>query len=158
MPSKNTIVRFRARTGARSLAALMAATTIAACTELHPTMSRLPIDGRVRVEFAEPTLVSVQTAAPDRIPFAGVTRLDGRVEIVTEDTVYVRVKGASGPDLKFRDVPVNGIAAVPRRPETHFSRVEFSGFRTTMLALGTAGAVVASALVYIIWFAPPFPG
>lgn len=144
-------MRFCAHIGIRSLAVLLGAMMVGTgCYRALPPTVQPPDDGRVTVMFREPVVVSVQTAAPERVQLPGVTEIRGRVELVTPDTIYVRVKGASGPDLGFRDVPVNGIAAVPRGPDTYFDHREFSPGRTAALGFGLvvgAGLMVLTALV-----------
>ena len=124
------------------------------CSVQRQTTSALPTDTRVTIEFETPVVVSVQTAAPERVALAGVTELRGRVELVTADTLFVRVSGASGPGLHFRDVPVNGIAAVAR-PDTRITTPEFSGRRTGALVLGSVALAGLALLSYFFVFFQP---
>jgi hypothetical protein len=138
----------------RTLAALLAAMMIGTGCHVSRVATRLPEDTYVTVDFREPTVVSVQTAAPERVALAGVTELRGRIELVTVDTLYVRLTGASGPGLHFRDVPVNGIAAVAR-PDTRISTPEFSGRRTGALVLGSVALAGLALLSYFLVFFQP---
>ncbi len=140
----------------RILIVVMAILTLGTgCHVSRPTTAEVPVDTRVTIEFSEPTLLMVRTGAPDPVPLEGVTELRGRVEYTTADTAFVRVAGASGPSLAFREVPINGIAAVARQPGTSFGERQFSGKRTTALVLGTAAMIGLALLAWVVVFFNP---
>jgi hypothetical protein len=117
------------------------------CVSSRPAIGRLAEDAGVTVEFLGPIAVPVRTATGDSVEMVGVTKLGGRVVRATDDTLYLRVTSASGPEVSRSEVPVGGVASVVRRPGTQIRRRQFDGVATIALVLVTA-VVLVTALGY----------
>jgi hypothetical protein len=70
------------------------------------------------------------------VSVAGSTEVEGRVDRVSSDTVYLRVHRVRGPEGEAKGVPMNGIAAIVRDADTVVERRAFNNDRTLGFILG----------------------
>ena len=69
-------------------------------------------------------------------PHGVLAEVEGRVQRVSGDTVYMRVHRVRGPQGEARGVPLNGVTVIVRDADTIVERRAYNNDRTLGLVLG----------------------
>src|SRR5687768_4762744 len=107
---------------ARPIAVLAILLATTACFSHRPTAPSQAPSGTVRVTFASPREVSVSRASGDVVSLPGSTEVEGRVDRVSGDTIYLRVHRVRGVQGEAKGVPFNGVATIVRDRDTIIER------------------------------------
>jgi hypothetical protein len=121
---------------ARRVALLALALATTACFSHRATAPSQTPSGTVRVTFASPRTVSVSRTSGEVFSVPRSTEVEGRVDRVGGDTVYLRVHRVRGPQGEAKGVPMNGIAAIVRDADTVVERRAYNNDRTLGFILG----------------------
>jgi hypothetical protein len=114
------------------LAVALSATT--ACFSHRPTAPSQAPSGTVRVTFASPRMLYVSESFDEAVSFAAATEVEGRVESVRGDTLYLRVHRVR--TTQQAGIPSHGLATIVRDRNTVVEQRGYNNDRTLGLFLG----------------------
>jgi hypothetical protein len=113
-------------------------------------------DAPVVVEFETPRTVALLGGPGDSLWLSDVSKLRGRVQRLTPDTLYLRASGAWTSTDSFRAVPSDRVIKVARRADVLIEGRDFQPVHTVGLVLGVVALLAAIGLAIAIatWETP----